>query len=162
MRLAVTENIIFRKMISGWPQISLLTQKWISPLIFTSIHFRKEREREKREERRESPDQRERDDRASPRRRAARSTSALVSRRTIAPLIDLRAVRVRRAPSSIAPLDRRSRRSSARWGAIVPLSLWSGLSLLSSLSDRGTSVLPDLMHFLVKRLNEPNTKINFP
>ena len=47
MRLAVTENIIFRKMISGWPQISPLTRKWISPLIFTSIHFRKERERER-------------------------------------------------------------------------------------------------------------------
>ena len=44
MRLAVTENIIFREMISGWPQISPLTRKWISPLIFTSIHFRKERE----------------------------------------------------------------------------------------------------------------------
>ena len=51
MRLAVTENIIFRKMISGWPQISPLTRKWISPLIFTSIHFRKERERERERER---------------------------------------------------------------------------------------------------------------
>ena len=50
MRLAVTENIIFRKMISGWPQISPLTRKWISPLIFTSIHFRKERERERERE----------------------------------------------------------------------------------------------------------------
>ena len=46
MCLAVTENIIFRKMISGWPQISPLSRKWISPLIFTSIHFRKKRERE--------------------------------------------------------------------------------------------------------------------
>ena len=58
MRLAVTENIIFRKMISGWPQISPLTRKWISPLIFTSIHFRKKRERERaraRERRRSSP-----------------------------------------------------------------------------------------------------------
>ena len=40
MRLAVTENTIFRKMISGWPLISPLTRKWISSLIFTSIHFR--------------------------------------------------------------------------------------------------------------------------
>ena len=47
MRLTVTENIIFRKMISDWPQISPLTRKWISPLIFTSIHFRKKRERER-------------------------------------------------------------------------------------------------------------------
>ena len=60
MHLAVTENIIFRKMISGWPQISPLTRKWISPLIFTSIHFRKKREKERerartRERRRSSP-----------------------------------------------------------------------------------------------------------
>ena len=44
--LAVTENDIFRKMTSGWPIFSPLTRKWFSPLIFTSKHFRKKRERE--------------------------------------------------------------------------------------------------------------------
>ena len=60
MCLAVTENIIFRKMISGWPLISPLTRKWISPLIFTSKDFRKKRERE-RERERESARERERE-----------------------------------------------------------------------------------------------------
>ena len=46
-----------RKMTSGWPIFSPLTRKWFSTLIFTSNHFRKKRERE----RRESPDQRERE-----------------------------------------------------------------------------------------------------
>ena len=72
MCLAVTENTIFRKMISGWPLISPLTRKSFTPLIFTSNYFRREREREKREPRSE----RERDDRASPRRWVAWSTIA--------------------------------------------------------------------------------------
>ena len=49
--LAVTENIIFRKMTSGWPIFSPLTRKSDSPLIFTSNNFRKKREREPRSRR---------------------------------------------------------------------------------------------------------------
>ena len=38
----------------------------------------------------------------------------------------------------------------------------SGVIVIVDRAARRTSVLPDLMHFLVKCLNEPNTKINFP
>ena len=51
MRLAVTENIIFWKLISCWPKFSLWPRKWISAFIFTSIHFRglaKRRDRERK------------------------------------------------------------------------------------------------------------------
>ena len=53
-RLAATVNFIFWKMASCWPKFSPLTWKWFYTLIFTSNHFRKKRERE----RRESPDRR--------------------------------------------------------------------------------------------------------
>ena len=106
--------------------------------------------REKREERAQIRE-RERDDRASPRWRAVRSTSTLVERALLVDRWAARSSNERRVRSSIAALDRRSRsctavrssderrdrrscRSSAWRGAIVPLSLWSGLSLLSSLS----------------------------
>ena len=144
--LAVMENIIFRKMTSGWPIFSPLTWKSFSPLIFTSNHFRRERERERAQIREREPRSR----RAAPTSGAVhdrnrRSTSVLVSRRTIVSRSTSSTI-VRRAHSSIDEQrgrnrDRRSRHSS---GA------------------RRTSVLPDLMHFLVKYLNEPNTKINFP
>ena len=78
--LAITENDIFWKMTSSWPIFSPLTRKWFSPLIFTSKHFRKERERERE---RESPDQRESERRESPDRRAPIVDRA--ARRTIAP-----------------------------------------------------------------------------
>ena len=56
-----------------------------------------------------------------------RSSIALVDRRETSALVC-----ARRSRSSIASLDRRSRSSTAPLvGAIVPLSLWSGLSLLS-------------------------------
>ena len=58
--LAATENEIFQKFTSCWPKFTPLTRKWIYTLIFTSIHFWKERERERGREKRESPDRRER------------------------------------------------------------------------------------------------------
>ena len=72
--------------------------------------------RSEREERRESPDQRERGTiapRCADERRDRRSSDAIDerARRTIAPLIDRRAVRVRQARSSID--ERRDRRTSA-------------------------------------------------
>ena len=104
-----------------------------------------------RREKREPRSERERDDRASPHRRAARSTSALVGR---APLVDrwtARSSDERRARSSI--VDRAARSTiaivhrAARWrGAIVgraarsSLSLWSGLSLLFSLFSLSLSL----------------------
>ena len=48
-RLAATINFIFRKIASYWPKFSPLTRKWFFTLIFTSIHFRREREREREE-----------------------------------------------------------------------------------------------------------------
>ena len=85
-----------------------------------------------RREKREPRSERERDDRADERR----------DRRSRRSSDD------RTAPTSGAVHDR-DRRSS---GAIA----------IVDRAARRTSVLPDLMHFLVKRLNEPNTKINFP
>ena len=104
-----------------------------------------------RREKREPRSERERDDRASPRRRAVRSTSALVRRsrrssdahrspideRRDRPTRDERARRLRSsivdraAQSTIAIVHHAARR---RGEARSSLSLWSGLSLLSSLS----------------------------
>ena len=47
-------------MASYWPKFSPLTRKWFYTLIFTSNHFQKKREREKREPRSESTDRRSR------------------------------------------------------------------------------------------------------
>ena len=55
--LVATVNFIFRKMASCWPKFSPLTRKLFYTLIFTSHHFRRERERE-REPRSESTDRR--------------------------------------------------------------------------------------------------------
>ena len=113
--LAATENEIFQKFTSCWPKFTPLTRKWIYTLIFTSIHFWKERERERGREKRESPDRRERGRRDFTGDRAAC--------RMIAPLVDRRAVRSSderarrsrlRARSSIAPLVGRSHRSHLR------------------------------------------------
>ena len=77
--LAATENETFQKFTSCWPKFTPLTRKWIYTLIFTSIHFRKERERERGREKRESPDRRERGRRDFPGDRAARRTIAPIS-----------------------------------------------------------------------------------
>ena len=53
--LVATENTIFRKLYSCWPEFTPLIRKWIYTLIFTSIHFRvtqnaqQHREKERRE-----------------------------------------------------------------------------------------------------------------
>ena len=111
--LATTENEIFQKFTSCWLKFTPLTWKWIYTLIFTSIHFRKERERERERgrEKRESPDRRERGRRDFTGDRAAR--------RTIAPLVDRRAVQ-----SS----DERARRSRLR--------ARSSIAIVSALVDR--------------------------
>ena len=129
-----------------------------------------------RREKREPKSERERDDRASPRRRAAqssiercdparrtrtarRSMSGAIVRRATSALVDRDrrssiAPLDRRSRSCTAPLvgavrssderrDRRSRRSLARRGTIVPLSLiWalSSLSLSLSLSLFGSEL----------------------
>ena len=98
--LAATVNFIFRKMASCWPKFSPLTRKWFYTLIFTSNHFRKKRERE----RRESPDRR------APivDRRAVRSSDEHARRSTSGAIVQW-------ACSTIAMLvdrDRRSRRRS--------------------------------------------------
>ena len=121
-----------------------------------------------RREKREPRSERERDDRADERTaptsgavhdRDRRSSGAIDDRdqRACSSLVDRR---VRSSDNRIArqsmsgaidercASDERACRSTN--GAIV-----------NSVARR-TSVLPDLMHFLVKCLNEPNTKINFP
>ena len=86
----------------------------------------------------------------------ARPTSALVDRRAARSSDEC----ARRSHRSID--DRAARLRGEARSSLSLSDLGSFFSLLSSLSDRRTSILSDLMHFLVKRLNEPNTKINFP
>ena len=93
--LAVTENIIFRKMTFGWPIFSHLTRKSFSPLIFTSNHFRKERERKREREREERAQIRERE----PWSRRAAPTSGAVHDRD------------RRSSGAINDRDQRARSS---------------------------------------------------
>ena len=117
--LAVTENIIFRKMTSGLPIFSPLTRKSFSPLIFTSNNFRKKREREREREKREPRSERERERRESPdhaaaptiapRRRAARSTQR--DRRSRCAIYEI-ARRDRRSRGAIDEIARRDRRST--------------------------------------------------
>ena len=63
--LVATENTIFRKLYSCWPEFTPLTRKWIYALIFTSIHFRvtlhaqQHRENERRETQNQQRIQRE-------------------------------------------------------------------------------------------------------
>ena len=149
--LVATKNEIFRKIISCWPKFTPLTQKWFYTLIFTSNHFRKKRERE----RRESPDRRERgrrdfagDHRPSSSRTIAprRSSIAAPSCSSIAPLVD----------RSTAPFDlvARSRLWSRRSISPPPLDLIFSSAARSQFDQIWwifcwvLFLLPNLMHFL--------------
>ena len=113
------------------------------------MRSRGEGDSERRRGRRSFDERRGRCDRPTSGAIDDRDRAARQSTIAIASLIDRRAVRVRRARSSIAPLERRSRRAissiaivdraSRRRGAIVGQAARSRLSLLSlSLSNLGS------------------------
>ena len=101
--LAVTENIIFWKMTSGWPIFSPLTRKSVSPLIFTSNNFRKKREREERAQIKE----REREERAT----IALARSTIDDQRSMIAIDDRRSMIAidEIAPRNLVDLSMRSR-----------------------------------------------------
>ena len=122
--LAVAENIIFRKMTSGWPIFSPLTRKSFSPLIFTSNNFRKKREREREREKREPRWERERERE----KREPRSCRYADDRTTP------RDRRSHRAIDEHARRTHTARRRDQKTGCISFAGFWF--------------LLPDLMHFL--------------
>ena len=141
--LAVTENIIFQKMTSGWPIFSPLTRKSVSPLIFTSNNFRKkrERERERERERKESLDQRERErEKREPRSRRSSDYRTAPTSDAIDEIArhDRRDRAARSMRSRVAIVGARrthtTRRCDRRIGCISFAGFWF--------------LLPDLMHFL--------------
>ena len=144
------------------------------PEIIFSPHFHfkslpeREREREKREPRLSAHrSRRSFDDRTAPTSSAVhdrerRSSGAIDNRdrRSRSSLVNRRArlsenCIARRSTSSTIVRRARSSDECARRST-------NGAIAIVDYAAHRTSVLPDLMHFLVKCLNEPNTKINFP
>ena len=98
--LAATKNENFRKIISCWPTFTHLTRKWFYTLIFTSNHFRRERERE---ERRES--QIEEREKREPRSESTNHRLRRSSNDHTAPIVDQRAHRSCLRSISPSPRD---------------------------------------------------------